>query len=321
MATAPQPTVKTSATPAKGKSNSALASLGVIICLIAGWLIYRFILGDSHNFQNGDISDKGEAIAGTGVEHWFGVIHKGGFIVPILIGLVLINISFSIERAITIGRAAGRYSAAEFVRKIRSFLNTGNIDSAIKECDVHQGSIANIVKSSLFKYKEMEADPSLDLEQKELTIQKEVEESTNLEMPMLEKNLVIIATLTSVSTLIALLGTVLGMIRAFSSLGAAGGAVDASGLSTGISEALVNTALGIANAALATILYNIFTTRIDKITYAIDEAGYSIVQTFAARHGGAPIGGSVSSGTGYGTGSVGSVSSNVTSAGATAGRI
>jgi len=99
---------------------------------------------------------------------------------------------------------------------------------------------------------------------------------------MLEKNLVIIATMASVSTLIALLGTVLGMIRAFSALGAAG-APDSTALANGISEALINTALGIANSAVAIIMYNVFTTKIDKITYTIDEAGFSIVQTFASQ--------------------------------------
>jgi biopolymer transport protein ExbB len=281
MATPAQPAVKTNQPAESGKGNSALASLVVLICLIAGVLIYVFILGNGSNFQGGDSNN--EPVK-DGVGHWFGLIHRGGVIVPILIGLILINISISIERWITIGKASGKYPASEFVRKIRSFLNLNNIDGALKECDVHQGSISNIVKSSLLKYKEMESNTSMDLEQKELSIQKEVEESTNLEMPMLEKNLVIIATLTSVSTLVALLGTVIGMIKAFSALGSAGGSVDAAALSSAISEALINTALGIGNAAVATILYNVFTTRIDKLTYAIDEAGYSIVQTFAAKH-------------------------------------
>jgi len=281
MATPAQPTVKTNQPADSGKGNSAFSSLVVLICLIAGVLIYWLILGNPSNFQGG--SPDNEPIK-DGVGHWFGLIHRGGVIVPILIGLILINISISIERFITITKASGKYSAAEFVKKIRTYLNGNNIDGAIKECDVHQGSIANIVKSSLNKYKEMENAGGMDLEAKELSIQKEVEESTNLEMPMLEKNLVIIATLTSVSTLVALLGTVIGMIKAFSALGSAGGSVDAAALSSAISEALINTALGIGNAALATVMYNVFTTRIDKLTYAIDEAGYSIVQTFAAKH-------------------------------------
>jgi biopolymer transport protein ExbB len=73
------------------------------------------------------------------------------------------------------------------------------------------------------------------------------------------------------------------MIKALSALGNAG-APDSTALATGISEALINTALGIGNSAVAIIMYNVFTTKIDKITYTIDEAGFTIVQNFAAAH-------------------------------------
>ena len=131
-------------------------------------------------------------------------------------------------------------------------------------------------------FRQMETEKELDKERKILAIQKELEEATTLELPMLSKNLVIISTIASISTLLGLLGTVIGMIRAFSALATAG-APDAVALSTGISEALNNTALGIGTSALAIIMYNFFTSRIDSITYGIDEAGYSIVQSFAAR--------------------------------------
>jgi biopolymer transport protein ExbB len=87
----------------------------------------------------------------------------------------------------------------------------------------------------------------------------------------------------SVATLVALLGTVLGMIKAFSALATAG-APDPVALANGISEALINTALGIGTAALAIIFYNFFTTKIDALTYAIDECSFSIANTFAAKH-------------------------------------
>jgi biopolymer transport protein ExbB len=123
----------------------------------------------------------------------------------------------------------------------------------------------------------------LDREQKMMAIQKEVEEATVLEMPMMQKNLVIIATIVSIGTLIGLIGTVIGMIKAFSALATAG-TPDAVQLANGISEALVNTALGITTSTIATIMYNYFTNRIDSLTYAIDEAGFSIVQTFGSRN-------------------------------------
>jgi biopolymer transport protein ExbB len=73
------------------------------------------------------------------------------------------------------------------------------------------------------------------------------------------------------------------MIRSFSAL-ANEGAPDSVALAAGISEALVNTALGIATGALAIITYSFFTGKIDNMTYAIDEMGFSIVQTYAATH-------------------------------------
>jgi biopolymer transport protein ExbB len=248
--------------------------------LVFGFLIYKFVMGNPSNFEGGVV---GSHPVKEGAGHVLGLMYMGGPIVPILLALVLLNITIAIERYMTIRKASGKNSAQVFVGKIRSLLTAGNVDAAIKECDLQTGSVANVVKSTLIKYKEMENDQTMDVDQKILAIQKEVEEATTLELPMLEKNLVITATLASVSTLVALLGTVLGMIKAFSALGT-GGAPDSAGLAAGISEALINTALGIGNSAIAIILYSTFTTKIDTITYAIDEAGYSIVQTFAAKY-------------------------------------
>jgi len=99
---------------------------------------------------------------------------------------------------------------------------------------------------------------------------------------MMSRNLVILSTIASISVLIGLIGTVLGMIRAFAALAQAG-APDALALATGISEALINTAFGITGSTLAIIFYNYFSTKIDGMTYKIDEAGFSLTQTFAAQ--------------------------------------
>jgi biopolymer transport protein ExbB len=140
-----------------------------------------------------------------------------------------------------------------------------------------------VVQAGLKAYRQMESDKGLDKEHKVATIQKEIEEATTLELPMLSKNLVIISTIASIATLMGLLGTVIGMIRAFAALAQAG-SPDATALATGISEALINTGLGIFTSALAIVFYNYFTNKIDSITYGIDEAGYSIVQSFTARN-------------------------------------
>ena len=73
------------------------------------------------------------------------------------------------------------------------------------------------------------------------------------------------------------------MITSFQAL-AGGGGADSAALSVGISEALINTASGIATSALAVTLYNYFTNKIDHLTYSLDEVGFTLVQTFSATH-------------------------------------
>jgi biopolymer transport protein ExbB len=266
-------------TPVNKESSSAsgaFATLTIPICLVVAICIFIFILGDPSHYKGGDVKD-GEPT------DLFGIVHKGGIIVPLIMSYVLMVIVFSIERAIVIGKASGTGNVENFVKKVQSFLNTGNIEAASAECDKQKGSVANVIKSGLKKYKEMELDQTMDVDQKTLAIQKDIEEATALEMPMLEQNLTIIATLVSIGTLTGLLGTVVGMIKAFGELGSTG-AANTSALSNSISEALINTALGIGTSAVSIVMYNVFTSKIDKLTYAIDETGFSIVQTFAASH-------------------------------------
>jgi len=117
------------------------------------------------------------------------------------------------------------------------------------------------------------------LSKKTKQIATKIEESTSLELPSLEQNLPILATIASVATLVALLGTVIGMIKAFAALATTGNP-DPGALAAGISEALINTAIGIGTSAIAIIMYNFFTGMIDTLTYGIDEIGFSIAQTF-----------------------------------------
>lgn len=272
-------TVKATSVQAK-KTGNSISILAPIICVIAGYCIWRFLMGNSADFTT---PGKGWFWPDhKGPKGAFNRIYEGGIIVPLLIGMLLMVITFSIERFMTISKAMGKGSIDDFVRRVQYHLANRNVDAALTECDKQRGSVANVMKAGLRRYKEMITAPELDTEQKVLSIQKEVEEATALELPMLQKNLVFLSTITSVGTLVALLGTVLGMIRSFSALGEAGGGGDAGALAQGISEALYNTALGIGTSSIALIMYNIFTTKIDGITYGIDESGFTLTQSFAS---------------------------------------
>ena len=274
MANAPKSTIANK----ESSGSSIFASSSIIICLLIGFLLWKFVMGNAANFEGGD-PENGHPLVGN----YFGMVYKGGVIVPVLMGMLLMVVVFSLERFFVISKASGKGSIDAFVKRVQGFLSAGHIDSALAECDKQQGSVANVIKAGLEKYKEMQVDTKLNIEQKSLAIQKDIEEATALEMPMLEQNLTVIATLVSIGTLMGLLGTVTGMIKAFAALSSAG-SPDQATLANGISEALINTATGISTSALAIIMYNLFTSKIDKLTYSIDEAGFSIVQTFASTH-------------------------------------
>ncbi len=266
-------------TPAKQGSDSGaiFPLIAIPACFVVSTLIYLYVFGDPAHFVDNDPAK--DPLPGD----YFGTIYKGGWVVPVLLGIFFVTVVFVIERMITLNKAAGSGKVDAFVRNVKNLLDRGDIPAAIAACDKQKGSVANVIRAGLGKYAEMEKVDGMEKDEKILAIQKEVEEATTLELPMLEKNLSILATIASIATLIGLFGTVLGMIRAFAALATAG-APDSTALATGISEALINTALGIGTSAVAIIFYNIFTTRIDAMTYRIDEAGFSLSQTYAAKH-------------------------------------
>ena len=261
----------------KGFKGIEAAGLVIIVCFIIALCIYKFVFGDPGNFM--DNNPENHPLPGN----FLGTIYKGGIVVPVIQTLLLTVIALSIERYFTIRSAFGRGRLAKFVANIKDALAKNDMATAKALCDKQRGSVANVVGATLRKYDEMEKNTELTKEQKVIAIQKELEEATALELPMMQQNLPIIATITTLGTLMGLLGTVVGMIRSFAAL-SAGGGTDSVALSTGISEALINTAFGILTGALAVISYNYFTNKIDKLTFSLDEVGFSIVETFNATH-------------------------------------
>lgn len=261
-----------------GKMSSMFVAIVIPLALIVSVCIYIFVLGDPANFEGGD-PIKGHPVTAE-PNHTFGLIHKGGVIVPILITVNLLVIIFSVERFLTLSRAKGKGRIESFLGNVRHMLAGDMVDDAINACDEQRGSVANVMRSGLEKYRTVLHDGGMDKETKINSVKQEIEEATALELPMLSKNLVILSTCASISTLLGLIGTVLGMIRSFSALATAG-TPDATQLSTGISEALINTAFGIIGSCVAIIMFNYFSNKIDAITHGIDEAGFSVSQTLA----------------------------------------
>lgn len=254
------------------KSNGVSAVWVVLACAVVAFAFFFGYCGHSSHFDT------------TASHHpidFFGTYYQGGFVVPIIITLLLTVIVLSVERAIALSKAKGKNKLLGFVESVNGKLNNNDLAGARKLCDEQGGSVANILTSALLRYEDIDRK-EITNDEKEEMVRKEIEDATTLEMPTLEQNMSVIATISTLGTLMGLFGTVLGMIRSFGAMGQEG-APDSTQLAVGISEALYNTATGIGTGAAAIIAYGYFSGKIQDITNAVDEIGFTIGQTFTKR--------------------------------------
>ena len=207
-------------------------------------------------------------------------MHQGGPLVAGLIMLAILQTSFIIERVWSLKKAQGRGSLPDFLNNVRKALHGGDVNRAIQLCAQQRGSAANVIRAGLERYLQLRQEGA-PKDKVVAETQAAIQEANGLEVPLLERNLIALSTIASIATMVGLLGTVIGMIRSFAALGHTG-AVDASKLAVGISEALINTAGGLFVAIAGIVAYNVFVTRVDSFNYMMDEASYEAVQLLSA---------------------------------------
>src|SRR6201999_1780257 len=127
-------TKPTAATAAKSsssvqpkKSGNSISWVAPLVCIIAGYLIWRFLIGADGNFTKPDLNG-GWHPDQQGAKSGLARMYQGGVIVPILIGALLTVITFVIERFMTITKATGNGNIAEFIRKVQYHLANKNVD-------------------------------------------------------------------------------------------------------------------------------------------------------------------------------------------------
>ena len=271
-------TTTKAAAPAKknsGFQGVKAAWIILLICAAAGYGVWYFVMGNPDNFVGGDRTGHPANLLGT--------VYKGGFVVGLILTLLFTVICLGIERFFAIKTASGKINLAKFTSDVKNLIKAQKFDEAKALCNKIQGTVGNVVLSTISMYQTVEGDDTLKKAAKIAKIQQAHEEAVQLEMPTLQMNMAMVATIVSLGTLTALFGTVLGMIGSFQALSAGGGA-DSMALSAGISEALVNTASGILTSWVATVVYNFFSNKIDKLTYAMDEIGFTVAATYDSNH-------------------------------------
>jgi biopolymer transport protein ExbB len=241
-----------------------------IVAIVLGYVIWGPILGSA---PKGSITYS---------------VHQGGPLVVILIAVLFMLLCFVVERFLSLRVAKGTASVQVFFKSLIEMLRSKDYDGALAACDKQRGTTANVLRAGIERFVTVKDNKALDGDKKISFVQSAIEEANALEGPLLERNLIAMSTIASIATMIGLLGTTIGMIRAFAATGsAAGGVIDATSLATGISEALVNTAGGLISGILGIFFYNFFVNKVDAFNYTTDEAVYEVIQLFKEQGGAA----------------------------------
>ncbi len=203
----------------------------------------------------------------------FEIIQKGG---PVMYPIILCSIvafAIVIERLYHLHKA--KIDTKDFMNNIEITIKRNRIAEAIKICDNTPGPIAHIVKSGIIKHDRARQE-----------IRESIEDAGHQEVPRLEKNIGLLATIAQISPLLGLLGTVTGMVRAFQIIqekSASFNPVSPGDLAGGIWEALLTTVAGLIVAIPTVVAYNYLVNRVEEFVLEMERSSTDVVNMLSQR--------------------------------------
>ncbi|MEA3305976.1 MAG: MotA/TolQ/ExbB proton channel family protein [Candidatus Omnitrophota bacterium] len=201
------------------------------------------------------------------------VIHKGGPLMYLIILCSMLAFAVVLERLYNLHRA--KIDTKEFMSKISATLKRNKIMEAIEMCNKTPGPIAHIMKSGILKHDRPKSE-----------IREAIEDAGVHEVPRLEKNLAVLATIAHIAPLLGLLGTVTGMVRAFQVIQEKATSlypVNPGDLAGGIWEALITTVAGLSIAIPTFVAYNYFVSRVDGFVLDMEKSATGLVNILTTK--------------------------------------
>ncbi|MBN2452513.1 MAG: MotA/TolQ/ExbB proton channel family protein [Lentisphaeria bacterium] len=184
--------------------------------------------------------------------------------------MVVLAICFFLMLAVVIGRVFHFHRAQidvhEFIRGLYNILKRNRIAEAVAICDDTPGPVAHVVRAAI-----------LHGDRDEMTMRRAVEEVGFQEVPRLEKNLRLLATIGYIAPLLGLLGTVSGLLRVFGEMQGKGHFVETIRLAQYVKEALVTTGAGLLVAVVAVAAYNYLVGRVEALVLDMEKAGSEVI--------------------------------------------
>jgi biopolymer transport protein ExbB len=200
-------------------------------------------------------------------------LSEGRYVMWLILFAGAVGIVVFLQRFLHYHRA--QINSTEFLNGVRNVLRRDNVVEALSICDATPGPVARLVKTAI-----------LSRDHGRERIREAIEEAGLVEVPRLEEQLNLLATIAQLAPLLGLFGTVLGFIQIFQQMQEAGLYAHAGSLSSGVWQALTCTAAGLAVAIPAHAAYNYLVNRVNSIVLDMERAAMEIVNIVAESGGG-----------------------------------
>lgn len=200
------------------------------------------------------------------------ILANGGPMLWVLLLTAAVGSVVFIERFLHCHRS--QINSSEFLNGVRTVLKRDNVVEAISICDATPGPVSRLVKTAI-----------LNREHGRERVREAIEEAGLTEVPRLEEKLNLLATIAQLAPLLGLLGTILGFMRVFGKLQAAGFNAHIGLLSQGVLEAMICAGAGLAVAIPAHAGYNYLVSRVNSIVLDMERAATEIVKIVTESNG------------------------------------
>ena len=200
-------------------------------------------------------------------------IVKGGPLMGLIIVCSVIAFAVFIERIWHLHRA--RIDTDKFIEMISSLIKHNKIMEALDKCNTTPGPIAHIMKMGILKHDRTRGE-----------IRESIMDAGIHEVPRLEKNINILATVAHISPLLGLLGTVTGMVKAFQVIQQKAVSmmpVNPGDLAGGIWEALITTVAGLAVAIPTYVAYNYLVNKVEGFVLDMERSATELVNVLSTK--------------------------------------
>jgi biopolymer transport protein ExbB len=197
----------------------------------------------------------------------FDLMRLGGPIMWLLAAAGVAAVVLFLERGFHVHRA--RIKTHDFLKGIANIIRRRNYAEAVTICEETPGPVACITRAAI-----------VHRAQAREGIQRAMDQAALTEIARLERRLAMLATLGQVAPLLGLLGGVLGLIEAFLAVQEKGPLVHSGDLASGMWQALITAAAGLAVALFCHLGYNLLVSKVDAIVLDMEWAAGEILALF-----------------------------------------